>query len=217
MSGKLKASWLFLIGVVVIIVGFFLFFLEYLNQQYSFIIMLVGLLISGVGSVYGRKKIMGSGFEPKPEKHDEKPVETEEDIKELLKGIDSPRKVKPIQNLSQSQPPQQVTQQVVSQPRAANQEQSGSDIQQILNQHIQEYEKKKPEKPIQEEPEPQQIVHPYPYAQQQYSSTGYNQQQRVIKVYICPKCGVENDQKNIFCYKCGKKIQMGGGSRRKTS
>lgn len=33
---------------------------------------------------------------------------------------------------------------------------------------------------------------------------------RVIKVLLCPKCGTENKETDIFCYNCGKKLRLKG-------
>lgn len=32
---------------------------------------------------------------------------------------------------------------------------------------------------------------------------------RIVKVLICPKCSTENNEENIYCYKCGKKLKIG--------
>jgi len=33
---------------------------------------------------------------------------------------------------------------------------------------------------------------------------------KVIKVLVCPKCGMENQETDKFCYNCGKKLRLKG-------
>jgi ribosomal protein L40E len=33
---------------------------------------------------------------------------------------------------------------------------------------------------------------------------------KVIKVLVCPKCGSENQETDVFCFKCGKKLRLKG-------
>jgi len=189
MASRLKAIWIFFVGLIVILVGFFLFFFQYLNQQYSFILMLGGLLISGLGSIYGRKKLMGAqnSISPGSENNAGSVPVRSDNLSDLLKGID--KNYKPKQNFVQASAVKQVvTQPVDSQP-------TEEETQQFPVQQ-------KPQKP---EPEPQR-----PDRQPPSPTSPYYRDfvQKVIKVYVCPKCGTENEEKNIFCFKCGKKIRM---------
>lgn len=38
---------------------------------------------------------------------------------------------------------------------------------------------------------------------------------KIVKVIICPKCGAENEERDIYCYRCGKKLRLKGFPREK--
>jgi len=156
--GHAKYAWLFVIGVVIVILG--IYFLigrppgipQDLIVPRSFMIMIVGLMVTGVGAVYGRNRIRElSGYQPVVPIAEQK--------------IEGP---KPEVRLASQENPEPV--QASTQP--------------VLQ-------------PIEREVPPR-------VSQQNASSPPKRGGKRIIKVIICPHCGSENDEKNRFCFECGK-------------
>jgi len=177
-----QAILLFVIGLVIILVGFVLFFLEYLGQELSFVIMLGGLLFATIGSMYGRKKLMEEyGASPRPE---QKPIQSRKSpqtLDELLKGIDGRRD------------------ETAQEPEARQ-----DNNEEVVSNYG--YEQEEPMQPIHSEPMRNEQNEKAPSPTTPYFK---DFAQKVIKILICPKCGTENPENHIFCFKCGKKIRIG--------
>ncbi len=90
-AGKyLKVTGLYIIGVIVIICGLYIFFTESSPDMIcnSFYVMFGGLVVSGIGSVYGRKKLRNPDFRKalKEEKKQKKLKEREREKERLRKA-----------------------------------------------------------------------------------------------------------------------------------
>lgn len=196
-SERLRAAWLFFIGVIIIIVGFFLFVFMVLDQTYSFGSMLAGLLVSTVGSIYGRRKVALNGFSGPPIDTSSQRIS----ISDLLSGID------------QRSPKSEALQQQVIQP-VVTQPSSDDSLSSVPPQTIQLpiNDKKLKEADNQQMQQTNQVTQQANQQMQQIPapSTPFYKDftQKIIKIYICPRCNGENEEKNTFCYQCGKKIRF---------
>lgn len=195
----IKAIWLFMAGVVLITISLTLFFLGHLDQQFSFIIMVTGLLLSGLGSIYGKRKMCAEFDNVKPETAPQlmpaNPTTQSSSLQQLSAALAPKSKAAPPQAVPVATQTTQIQQQPVVQPLAKPPVQP---------------------QPAQPQPQTQSMVQPKQDEANLISMQGQEKQMplppapstKVIKVYICPKCGEENAQMNVFCYHCGKKIQF---------
>ncbi|MFH1236895.1 MAG: zinc-ribbon domain-containing protein [Candidatus Aenigmatarchaeota archaeon] len=154
----IKCIWLFLLGAVLAVVGLFcLIYRPDMGLTNSFIIMLMGLLFTAIGSIYGKRKMAGQTAV----------ADYVVDPAQMLqiRPVDAPPQ--PMQTLP-SYPaypsyPQPVQQRPAETPRI------------------------------------QQPVQPAQQAQAEQPSG-------IRKIFVCPKCGAENEMDDKFCYKCGFKF-----------
>jgi len=148
---KLKCMWLFLLGTALALVGVYCLINRPDVGQNSFVIMLMGLMFTAVGSIYGKRKLAGQAAT----------ANYVVDPQQML--MVRPEPAPAVQSAAQ---PGSVQQGAAEAAKPVVQTQaSGSQTGQV-----QVTEAKAAE---------------------------------IRKIFVCPKCGAENEMEDKFCYKCG--------------
>jgi len=190
MSQYLQVIWLYVIGIMIILVGIYLLMLN--SGPASFIVMLVGLAVSAIGAAHGKKmremgmvdvqQMAGGGVVPAEQVQMQYPVQQR-----------MPQKVQAAQQL---QVKARVLQ-TAEEQRAEEQptEEDGSAPQGILGIF-----KRQP----QEQAEPKKIME---LEMEDVKSGKLVPTQADIIELVCPKCAAENDERNFYCYYCGNKLR----------
>jgi ribosomal protein L40E len=153
----IKCIWLFLLGAVLAVVGLFcLIYRPDMGLTNSFIIMLMGLLFTAIGSIYGKRKMVGQTA--------------------VADYVVDPAQMLQIRPVDSPPQPQQ-TQAFPAYPAYPSYPQ-----------------------PAQQRPaETPKIQQPAQPAQAEQPSG-------IKRIFVCPKCGAENEMDDKFCYKCGFKF-----------
>jgi len=172
-----KVAWIYFIGVIIIVIGIYIFAFYPLLDFYgitgfilSFIIMLAGLLVTGIGAIHGKRKLR----EMIIAEYEEGPASTYPATGEDPKTGAQPTEPQPIETQSPEETSPQTT------------ETSQMPVKEAAT------------------PEPAEQIPKTEETESDYEPEA----QRVIKVLLCPKCGAENKERNVFCYHCGKKLRM---------
>lgn len=169
----LKCIWLFVMGAILALVGLITLLTRPDMGANPFIIMLMGLLFTAIGSIYGKRKLAGQAA--------------------VADYVVDPTQMLQIRPADVPPQPQQAYQQ--------------------------------PQKPFQREPfdssafrqktyEPSASSSPKPaIVQPQYTQPAASIAMEskppasgIRKIFICPKCGAENEMDDKFCYRCGFKF-----------
>jgi len=152
----IKCIWLFLLGAVLAVVGLFcLIYRPDMGLTNSFIIMLMGLLFTAIGSIYGKRKMVGQTA--------------------VADYVVDPAQMLQIRPVDSPPQPQQ-TQAFPAYPAYPS-------YPQPIQQRPAETAKSQPAQPAQAE-----------------------QPSGIKRIFVCPKCGAENEMDDKFCYKCGFKF-----------
>jgi len=187
MSQYLQVIWLYVIGIMIILVGIYLLMLN--AGPASFIVMLVGLAVSAIGAAHGKKmREMG-----------------QMDVQQMVAGG-----VMPPQQEQAQYPPQRMPQRVQApqqlplkaravqaaeeEPAEEPSQEEGAAPQGILGIFKRQQEQAEPKKIMELEMEDVKSGKLVPT------------QADVIEL-VCPKCGAENDERNFYCYYCGNKLR----------
>lgn len=152
----IKCIWLFLLGALLAVVGLFcLIYRPDMGLTNSFIIMLMGLMFTAIGSIYGKRKMAGQTA--------------------VADYVVDPAQMLQIRPADVPPQPQQM------QPFPAYP--AYPSYPQPVQQRPAETAKSQPAQPAQAE-----------------------QPSVIMKIFVCPKCGAENEMDDKFCYKCGFKF-----------
>ncbi len=184
----LKVLWIFLFGMVIVLYGVYVLFVFGAVGLYtlgsSFWVMLIGLLLTGVGSIYGKKKMQDPNtFRQKP--------------KGGLGGF--------ISSTPQQAPARQL-QEAPTEPKNPMRP-----VLQGAEKRIEEDVRRVVSKGMRiASTVATKASTPSTQAGSQGASQG---EVKVVKVLICPKCGSENQEIDKFCFNCGKKLRMSGAKK----
>ncbi|MEM5871522.1 MAG: zinc ribbon domain-containing protein [Candidatus Aenigmatarchaeota archaeon] len=161
---KLRCIWLFLFGIVIAIIGLLCVIYRKDMGANSFIVMLIGLFLTGIGSIYGKRKLRGEM--------------TVEPIGER------PLQLHFLQQLREF----------------------GIPIEKILSGA---HEQQKPSEPISQTPTQPSLSQPQPVFQQPKTQPKPIEvkEKQIIKIFLCPRCGAENEMTDRFCFKCGFNLE----------
>lgn len=190
---------IFLVGVVVVVVGVYLFLTggsDAASFQTASVVTLIGLLITGIGAIKGKRTMRSLGYfaQYPSESHARQVNQAQSRPGARPSGAAQPVQAAPSQEQSA-----QVTQ--PSQPAPSAQQASAAPSTQSSTAS----------RPTPSAPATQVSV---PSAKQSPKAAV-----RVVKVIVCPKCGSENQEADNFCFSCGKKIRPksagSGGSKKK--
>jgi ribosomal protein L40E len=207
MSKYLQVIWLYIIGLLVILIGLYLLINN--GGPSSFLVMLVGLGIAAVGSAHGRKmKQMGQldieqlmkerGFgEQEGADADKEPAQEQLEQPPLPEGKDVPEQspaAPPAEQSEQAEaekPPEKVEE------KAAEPEEpevpKGGGLMSIFKRG-----------PDEGELRPDDVMQ---IELQDIKSGKLAPTEADVIELVCPKCGAENDEKNFYCYTCGNKLR----------
>jgi len=192
----LKVLWIFLFGVILVLYGVYMLFVfgevGLSTMGSSFWVMLIGLLLTGVGSIYGKKKLQDPNtFRPKPGGGG---------LGSFIRST-----------------PQVAAQQPAKELQEASTEVKTNPMTPVLHnaeRRIEDDVKRVVSKGIRMASTVASKASTATSSQTS-SQTQSNQQEnvKVIKVLICPKCGSENQEVDKFCFNCGKKLRMSGAKK----
>ena len=200
MSKYLQVVWLYVTGLVVILLGVYLLILE--SGPSSFIVMLVGLSIAAIGSAHGRKMRRMGSF----------------DIEDFMKegGEPIPEGTEPVEQQQAPEPPAgEEIQEPVPAPTPApkQEEEAPGPVKGVVG----------PEE--QAEPKKGGILGIFnkETGQPMDSDLGRDDVMEIelqdirdgklvpteadVIELVCPKCNAENNEKNFYCYSCGMKLR----------
>ena len=205
MSKYLQVVWLYVTGLVVILLGVYLLILE--SGPSSFIVMLVGLSIAAIGSAHGRKMRQVGSF----------------DIEDFMKegGEPLPPGTQPVEQQAPEQPAEPVQQMPSPAPPEQPVEQQEAPEQEPLKGVAGPEPEQQPQP---EEPKKGGILgiftkepgqageHLAPNDVMELELEDIKSGKLVpteadVIELVCPKCGAENNEKNFFCFSCGMKLR----------
>ena len=187
--------WVFIAGIALVIIGVSVMLIfeygiysdifpevGYSWQSISFVIMIMGLAIGGIGAIRGKRKLQGGLY-------DESPWFQDNYAQKNGKPKEAPA-IPPQTGMSdQSTLP-------VIQPKPEQQEQPAAQPEEKLKDFY-DMQKEEVHKPVNEA----EILEEMNEIEHDIAPSD------VVKIFVCPKCGFDNPEANIFCSKCGKKIQ----------
>ncbi len=177
---KLKCIWLFLLGAVLSIVGLLCLLYRPDIGTNSFIIMLMGLFFTAIGSIYGKRKLAGQAAT----------ADYVVDPQQML--MVRPQPYPPYPQMQQAQQPLQTPVYQAQEQRPA---------QQPVPQEPRTPFFRNPFAPSQAEPV--QATPAQPVQGQQAQPSQPEPANVIRKIFVCPSCGAENEMEDKFCYKCG--------------
>ena len=183
--------WVFILGIAIVVVGLTIMLLlqsgmytesfpevGYDWTSISFMIMVLGLAIGGIGAIRGKRKLQMGLYTESPWFQD---MQQKKDFTApITPASPMPAREEPIA------PPQTQMQQI--QPRQPEPEKPKSffDIQkQEVHEPVNEQEM------LEEMTEIEHDIAP----------------SDVIRIVVCPKCGLDNPEDHVFCSRCGKKLK----------
>ncbi|MCX6817691.1 MAG: zinc ribbon domain-containing protein [Candidatus Aenigmarchaeota archaeon] len=159
----LKCIWLFILGAILAVVGLITLLTRPDMGTNPFIIMLMGLMFTAIGSIYGKRKLAGQAA-----------------VADYVVDPAQMLQIRPVDTPPQPQQQQQM-QPFPTYPAYPSYPQS---VQQ---------------RPA-ETPRIQQPAQPSTQLAQAEQPSG------IKRIFVCPKCGAENEMDDKFCYKCGFKF-----------
>lgn len=185
MSKYLQVIWLYITGLVIILVGVYLMMSQ--AGPGSFILMLVGLGIASIGSAHGRK-MRQMGNLNLEELMGKKTLDRAEDSVE--EGQDVP------EGLPSSPPAETETEKPAEQPQEPGVPRLPrmSLLKGILRRKQEVGEELGPDDIMQIELE-------------DIKSGKLAPTEADVIELVCPRCGAENMEKNYYCFKCGNRLR----------
>lgn len=206
----LRSIWLFILGAGLAVLGLITFLTRPDMGYNPFIIMLMGLFFTGVGSIYGKKKMkQGPSSFSSQERRDF-------GYQEYGRSESRPKSGFSFGQKSQDSSQQYLGQQAESQEMEAPQQEDATAEreEQFLELAEDNMDSPTTTKPVQQIPQrevvqPQQTMEAEPAIKEESVAQPVIQKPKsgkIIKIIICPKCGSENESDDAFCYKCGKKL-----------
>ena len=187
---------IFLIGVVVVMVGVYLFLTggsDTTSFQIASAVTLVGLLVTGIGAIKGKRAMKSIGyFAAYPSESHARQVSQSRDrflqSREAQHVMDQAE----VHHVEQGNMTPGSGSQAPSQTASTTSEPGGRPT---------------PMRPA------TQLSKPSPATGSMTSSGGT----KIVKVLVCPSCGTENQDTDNFCSSCGKKIRPKASSSRSGS
>jgi len=192
----LKVLWIFVFGMILVLYGVYMLIafgaVGLYTMGSSFWVMLIGLLLTGVGSIYGKKKLLdpntfkakaggglGSFIQSTPQVVAQQPVKELQEAPSEIKA----NPMRPVLHDAEKRIEQDFKRVVSKGIRMASTvaSKASTAAAQASTQDLQ--------------------------------STPAQEPVKVVKVLICPKCGSENQEADRFCFNCGKKLRMSGAKK----
>jgi ribosomal protein L40E len=207
MSKYLQVVWLYVTGLIVILLGVYLLMLE--SGPSSFIVMLIGLAIAAIGSAHGRKmrqmgtfdieELMKEGGEPLPPGTPAVEQQATEQMEQQI-GPEQPPQPAPAQPAEQEEEVPGPIKGVVGPEEQEPAEPKKGGILGIFN--------KEPG-----EPDDRHLGHDdvMEIELEDIRSGKLVPTEADVIELVCPKCGAENNEKNFYCYSCGMKLRRKPG------
>ncbi len=194
MSKYMQVIWLYLIGIAVIMVG--LIMLSMNSGPSSFIFMLMGLAIAAIGAAHGRKMRMmgqldmGQVMQQKAgqEQVQEEGGTGEEAQEEATEGVAAGQE-------ALNAEPQPDDQDYVPPQKAMN-----LNIGSRIGSFMGALRGKGFEPPLEQEDI-------FNIEMEDIKKGKIAATRADVIMLVCPKCGSENQEKNVYCYDCGNKLQ----------
>jgi hypothetical protein len=181
-----RVLWIFLFGMVIVLYGVYMLFVFGEVGLYtlgsSFWVMLIGLLLTGVGSIYGKRKLQDPDtFRPKPKAG----------LGGFITSTTQPAPAKQLQEAPVETKPNPMRPVLQGAEKRIE-----DDVRRVVSKGIRMAST---------------VATKASTPSTQAGSQGVSQDEvKVIKVLICPKCGSENQEVDKFCFNCGKKLRMSG-------
>ena len=179
MTKYMQVVWMYIIGILIILFGMYMLMTN--SDPMSFMVMLMGLAVSAIGSAHGRKMRTMEQFDAAqgtvPEQEQpEKPAA--EDF---------------VQQESQPQPENNEPQREDFAPRGQPMGEKMSGIMGL-------FKKKEPSEPLSRE----EIVH---LEMEDIKEGKIVPAEADVIELVCPKCLAENESQNLFCFSCGNRLR----------
>jgi hypothetical protein len=174
---KLRCVWLFLLGSVVAIIGLLCVIYRKDMGANSFIVMMIGLFFTAVGSIYGKRKLRGEeaivkiGAEPLSNQFLNQIHEFGIPLRKLI-------------NYFGQQATYKKSEETIPESQKA-----------LMEKPITQPVRPMPVKPMAKSLQPPQ--------QKVYEK----KEKPIVKIFICPNCGAENEMTDKFCFNCGFNLE----------
>ncbi len=183
----IKVLWIFLFGMVIVLYGVYVLFVFGEVGLYtlgsSFWVMLIGLLLTGVGSIYGKKKLQD------PNTFREKP---KGGLGGFIQSTTQPAPAKQLQEAPAETKPNPMRPVLQGAEKRIE-----DDVRRVVSKGM----------------KIATTVATKTSTSQAGSQAASQGNVKVVKVLICPKCGSENQEQDKFCFNCGKKLRMSGAKK----
>jgi len=188
MSKYLQVVWLYVIGLMVILIGVYLLINN--GGPSSFVVMLVGLGVAAIGSAHGRRMRQLGQFGIEDLMREGGP--------EVAAGKEpAPTQSVAIQEQAASQPVAEQVKEVRPEERVVER---GEPIEPKRGGILGVFRRG----PAERHMGPQEIMQ---IEMEDIKSGKLAPTEADVIELVCPRCGAENEEKNFYCYSCGNKLR----------